>query len=116
MQKNLKINSESLTAMENSPDFSRADFSFSAWINERIKQIVLADDNPILSNETIDKLSALCDQYDIEILDDSSGTEDEPGFVINQVILFNEGQKRRKKEHDKQVNADKETKLERSLR
>ena len=117
MQKDLKIKSKPLTAGKNSPDFS-----FSAYLNNRIKKIVLADDNTILSNETIDKLSALCDEFDIELLGESQ-TEEEPGFVIMNVILFNEGMKERKQRPTKLLymeseakTPEKDTKLERFKR
>lgn len=72
---------------ENSPNYKPDNIKDETFLFELAK-IVNASDSLILSNETIDEIWFLCTAYNIDPI--VEGFEDEPAFIVSELILRNE--------------------------
>jgi hypothetical protein len=78
----------------NSPNFRPDNIKDDTFLYELTK-IVNSSDSLILSNETIDQIWFLCTAYNIEP-EMESFSEDDPAFIVSEIILRNESLKNMK--------------------
>lgn len=76
-----------INSPKNSPNYKPSNIKDDTFISELTK-IVNSDNNLILSDETIDKIWFLCTAYNIDPI--VEGFEDEPAFIVSEIILRNE--------------------------